>query len=388
MSGFYDNTDDDKTVKKTIVGAVLAASLTFLAFLLLLYHNTKPAETPMENKPAEETVSEEEDLEIGKSNKRSQDLDFWDMFRSDPAEEKDVERDDAEGKPAVFTEQGPQPDKIGEGVPEETDTKWDTGDPNDGKHIAVTDPDGKTTWYEILDIPRSTYSATFVKKTEQGPLTYDGPNLKSASGAMLCSDQSAADLSAMKEAGLSFVMLRSIVRDGTNGAVVPDAAFSALAQKAKDAGLFAGVYVDSAATTTDEAVEEANYAIASAKTIEASYPVAISVPDRTSGDNRMHKLNNEERTGIVKAFCDQVRSFGMKPLIRATKADLITRLNVEDLSAYDIWVCDSGPAENGNPYYTDYPYVFTMWGYGKAENITGFDPSTQMMLSFVNYEQH
>lgn len=381
MSGFYDDNGEDQSSKKTIVLAILAASLVFFAFLLILYQKTGAKKDATVATADAENTKEEEDLQIGKSNLTSQDMDFWDMFRSDdetdPDEKTASDRDDAEGKAAVFTEQGPKPDKIKENDTDtDTGSRWETGDPNDGTHISLTDETGKKTWYEILDIPKSTYSATFVKKASDGMLTYEENGTKAANGVDLSQNSSITDLSAQKDAGASFAMLRAIYRDNTNGVIIPDTSFSDHAAKAKEAGLQIGVYADSAAINENEAIEEANYAVANAQTVDAKYPVVISLPEQ-SKNVRTSNLSNIERTKIVKAFCDQVRSYGQKPVIRATKADLIAKLNMEDLTAYDVWVIDAGEESGGNPYFTDYPYVFTMWQYGDGRD-----------LSFVNYEQH
>ncbi len=391
MSGFYDETGEDKNTRKTVVGAILAASLVFLAFLLILYQTTKSRNDKKAASVAQETSQEdEEDLQIGKSNRTSQDLDFWDMFRNDTLEaDKEATRDQSEGKKAVFTEQGPKPDRIQEDTTDQdTDTKWENGNPNDGTHIAIKNANGDTTWYEILDIAKSTYSATFVKETGNGMLSYDDNRQKAVSGATLNGESGSADMKALKDAGINHVMLRSVKRDNTNGVVVQDPAFTALAAAAKEAELYVGVYVDSAATTTEEAVEEANYAIASATSVGAVYPIVLSIPDLAGTDQRMAKLSNADRTKIVQAFCDQVRSFGMKPMLHASKADLITKLNMEDLAAYDVWVTDVGEKKDGYPYFTDYPYVYTMWGYGNAANVEGIMAPIELDLSFVNYEQH
>ncbi len=390
MSGFYEENGEDKTVKKTVVMAIMAASLVFLAFLLLLYNRTKP-EKPA--KPAEATETEEtaeEDLAIGKSNMTSQDLDFWDMFRDDneQAEEDPEQRDETEGKPAVFTEQGPQPDKVRESMNDDSETNWETGDPNDGKHIQVTDRDGKATWYEILDIPKSTLSATFLKENDNGTLSYDQNGKTAAQGADLSSACVNPDLTALKDAGVTFVMLRAIYRDPATALIMPDNSFADLSSKAKEAELNVGVYIDTAAINENEAIEEANYAITNAKTVDAKYPVVISIPENMSSSDRMSNLSNIERTKIVKAFCDQVRSFGLKPMIRATKSDLIAKLNMEDLTAYDIWVIDPSEKKDDHPTFTEYPYVFSIWQYGNGSKIGQNDDNLRLDLSFTAYEEN
>ena len=204
MSGFFEDHNEDESSKKTIVLAILAASLVFFAFLLILYQKTGGKKDAALQADNSENVEEEENLQIGKSNLTSQDMDFWDMFRdpdeADADEKASADRDETEGKAAVFTEQGPKPDKIKEN---DTDTdsgsRWETGDPNDGTHISLTDESGKKTWYEILDIPKSTYSATFVKKTADGMLTYEENGTKAASGVDLSQNSNIVDLSSFEK---------------------------------------------------------------------------------------------------------------------------------------------------------------------------------------------
>ncbi|MCR5223403.1 MAG: hypothetical protein K6D90_11135 [Lachnospiraceae bacterium] len=395
MSGFYDDSGEDNGSKKMVILAILAASLVFLAFLLFLYQKTKPDKQVVAQNTSTQEEAQEEDLQIGKSNLTSQDMDFWDMFR-DPDEktEEEIEanaKDDVEGKSAVFTEQGPKPDKIKENKDTsengDPDSKWENGDPNEGTHIAITDADGKKTWYEILDIPKSAYSATFLKEKDNGTVYYEENDKKSAGGADLNSDCSVTDLKPLKEEGVTFVMLRAVMRDHLSGVIVPDTSFSNFTALAKDAEIPTGIYVDTAAINETEAIEEANYAVANAQAIGAKFPVAINFGKVAEGD-RNSNLNNEIRTKVAKAFCDQVRSYGQKPMIRATKEDLITKLNMEDLVAYDIWVVDAGEKKDDHPYFTDFPYVFTMWQYANGANKGAFPSGLMLDLSFVNYEQN
>ncbi len=390
MSGFYNDQDDATTTRKTIAGAVAAASLVFLVFLVLLYQTTRDRTPKSAEAAGAETVSEEEeDVEVGKSNIRSQDLDFWDMFRGEDEKKEQPSRDEeTEGKPAVFTEQGPKPDRIEENKEEEEYTRWDEGNPNDSTHISVTDETGKQTWYELLDIPRNDWAHNSFKTVSGGMTQYDNGTLKSPLGADLSSLSGTVDIKSMKEAGLSFVMLRAIARNAQSGAVEQDPVFATLATEAKEAGLEIGVYVDSAATNENEAVEEANYAIASATGLEAKYPVVMALPDHKTGNNRMCSLSNADRTKIIRAFCDQVRSFGQKPMLRATRDDLISKVNLEDLAAIDIWVVDRGEASGDHPYVTDYPYAYTIWQYGGGTDPAGLKGEIGLDLSFIHYEQN
>lgn len=395
MSGFYDREDIEQegTVKKTIVVAICMASIVFFVFLLCLYQGTKPkhnqSSDSIDNTYNAEEQSED-DFNIGKSNLKSDDLDFWDMFgtkkKDDYIEEK---KDDTEGTPAVFSEQGVKPDRIDQKEENTENSDFETGDPHEGTHIALTDSNGKKTWYELQDIDKSMYSANNLKTTDNGMVKYDDGYYKSAFGMEVSSDIGAVDMTSAKGNGINFVMIRSHKRDSNTGAIIADPDFTNNLGNATKEGFFIGLTVDSQAISDTEAIEEANYAIATATPIGPKYPIAINIPDLDNEEMRISKISNVQRTSAIKAFCDQVRSYGFKPIIHATKKDFITKINVEDLAAYDIWVTDENNDSTSNsPYFTDYPYKFTMWQYNSGTNICGINGDTNLSISFVNYEQN
>lgn len=400
MSGFYDDTDDkeqDSTVKKMVVGAVCTASVVFLVFLICMYMGTRPknlANKTTEESATAESNSQEDDFKLSKSGLKSSDLDFWNMFGNSKSSDDFVpsqDSDESEGKPAVFTEQGVKPDKIGNNNSDDRnpDAKWVNGDPNDGTHIAITDADGNKTWYEILDIAKSPYTANYIKNIPSGMVQYDDGTIKSKFGADISSDQGTFDMSSVKPNGVDFVMIRAYIRDKSTGIVTEDPLYSTNVINAVNEGINVGISVDSQALTDTEATEEANYAIVAATNAGIKYPIAINIPDLSDSSNRMSKLSNEQRTAVIKTFCERVKSYNFKPLIHANKNDLITKINVEDLAEYDVWVNDIGKNDVPNTqYFTDYPYKFTMWQYQKGTNLCGLVGGASLDVSFVSYEQN
>lgn len=395
MSGFYDNEDIESksTIKKTIVVAICMASIVFLVFLICLYQGTRPkhsqkVESINNNDNAE--IQSDDDFSIGKSNLKSNDLDFWDMFGSNKKDDYiEDKKDDSQGTPAVFSEQGVKPDRIDQKEENNVDSDFETGDPHEGTHIAITGSDGKEIWYELQDIDKSMYSANNLKSTENGMVKYDDGYYKSALGMEVSSDMGSIDMTSAKENGITFVMIRSHKRDSNSGLISADTNFTNNVGNATKEGLFIGITVDSQAISDTEAVEEANYAIATATPIGPKYPIAINIPDMDDTQMRISKISNDQRTSAIKAFCDQVRSYGFKPIIHATKKDFITKINVEDLTAYDIWVTDEEESSDAQkPYFTDYPYKFTMWQYNSGTNLCGINGSSKLAISFVNYEQN
>lgn len=398
MSGFYDKNDDieqDGMVNKTVVGAICTASFVFLIFLICLYQGTKKTTSNNTSQSANSDASiyanndidDDDELVIGKNNFKSRDLDFWDMFGSGSDRDISEPIDESEGKPAVFSEQGVKPD-ITSGETDSNDSNWENGNPQDNTHIAITDSTGKKTWYEILNIAKSSYTPNNLKVMPSGMLQYVDGDMKSAFGADVNSDSGAVDMTTVKNSGVTYVMIRAHKRDSSTGFISMDPLFNINAVNAAKEGLKIGITVDSQALTETEAIEEANYAIATANSVKPQYPVAINVPD-LNDECRISKLTNDQRTKNIKAFCDQVRNYGFKPLIHATKNDLITKINIEDLAAYDIWVTDiDSDSTSTTTYFTDYPYTYTMWQYARGINLCGINGAANLDASFVNYEQN
>ena len=159
-----------------------------------------------------------------------------------------------------------------------------------------------------------------------------------------------------------------------------DEKFVEYAQNAQLTGIQIGAYFYSQAVNETEAIEEANYIVGAVSGFNIKYPIAIDV-ERVEGDEaRTDKLTNEERTAIVKAFCDAVKGYGYKPIIYASKDMLIAGMNLEDLGDYDVWLQDYDIP-------TDYPYRFSMWQYDQRGRIDGITGDIDMNISFINYEQ-
>lgn len=398
MSGFYDNIDDeqDSSVKKMVIIAVCTVSLVFLTFLIIMYLGSRPknAVSANNNESVASSESTEDNFKPNGSGLTSDELDFWDMFGSKKGNTEismEDESSDSEGTPAVFLEQGVKPDIIehNQNDNDNPDAKWVNGDPDDGTHIAITDDEGNKIWYEILDIAKTPYTSNNIKNIESGMLQYDDGTVKSMSGVDVSSELGTIDMTSLKPAGINYVMIRSHFRDKTTGLVAEDSMFNNNVLNAQKEGLNIGITFDSQAVNETEAVEEANYAIVCATNFSAKYPIALNIPDLNDEENRMSKLSSDKLTNVIKTFCDRVISFGFTPVIHANKNDLIAKIKIEDLAQYDIWVNDNSMGETGDrPYFTDYPYKFTMWQYDRGTNKCGLFGSAGLDLSFVNYEQN
>ena len=180
------------------------------------------------------------------------------------------------------------------------------------------------------------------------------------------------------KADIDAVIIRLAFRGTATKVIHTDEKFYEYYQGAKDAGLHIGCYVYSAATTEDEAREEANYIIKEIRenNLEFDMPVYIDMEDKVV-----------ERTGKTQIF-------------KTTKAFIDV---MEEENIYSGVYCSTSWAED---YYT--PALFTknalwiadwrdkcqytgdygMWQYTEYGSVSGIDANyTDLNICYINYPE-
>ncbi|MFT3982928.1 MAG: glycoside hydrolase family 25 protein [Lachnospiraceae bacterium] len=390
-NSFYDQDPEDSwAYKKMIMLCVTAASIVMLLFLVFLYINSQNKQKKEQTLEPVQTKAEE-DIEFGKSNLTSADLDFWNMYEE---EEQEPEEETTNSVSANFTDKRKPPAKEEE-EKKESMTDQPEEEPlleeglDDGNHIAIEDEKGKKTWYEILQtVPKNTYQLSEYLKADGERLSYTDGGRQSAFGIDVSKHQGTIDWELVKKDGVQFAMLRVASRGYGSGQLLLDDNFVQYADGAKKNGINLGVYVYSQAVNETEAIEEANFAVAAVSNYKIAYPIACDVEMVDNDTARTDKLTVEERTKCVKAFCDTVKTYGYKPVIYADRDMLISGLDMEVLKDYDVWLSDvTGLAGGDVIQQTDYPYQFTIWQYSNAGTVNGISGSVDLNISFVNYEE-
>lgn len=412
---FGDDNEEKKDFNRMIILCIAAVSFIVLLFLTVMYINSVEKkrrqafeESLIEKKGAiaESYKAEEDDLVLNDNKIVSSDLDFWNMY-TEKKEKKDTSSEEETKKQKindfVYPDEltGDNGNDITDTSEEndEADLEGDTliegiADDNpesafdDGKHIGITDKNGKKMWYEISDkLPKNTYDFKRNLTVDGQKFTYKSPQASSVFGIDVSKYQGEIDWEKVKASGVQFVMIRSAARGYGSGVLSIDDRFVEYMEGAKRNNIPIGVYVFSQAINEVEAVEEANFAVASVMNYNITYPIAIDVEEIDNDTARTDKLGVNERTSCVKTFCDTVKSYGFKPVIYASKEFLITKLNLDDLSSYDIWLRDTAgfnDKERHDPD-TDFPYQFSMWQYSDSGTVNGINGSVDLNLSFVNY---
>ena len=289
----------------------------------------------------------------------------------------------AEGKTSVYDM--PEKEELEEVTQtEETqteETQEEDNGLNDGKHTLVILSDGSEQLVELNDkLALNKYvKSRFVYKN---PIMSYYINGKEASwfGVDISSKQGVVDFKKLKKAGCDYVMIKVGGRGYSSGEIVLDEKLKDYMTGAKNAGLDIGVYFFSQAITKDEIEEEVQTLLEAIKDYSVNYPIVFDMEEIEGDMARVDSLDIDSRTSLAKQFLDDVKKAGYTPMLYGNKEWLVTKIDLEALSDYDIWLSQ----EADTP---DYPYEFTMWQYDKEGTISGISEKTGMNISFVDYSQ-
>ncbi len=255
----------------------------------------------------------------------------------------------------------------------------DSDDMDDGKHTLVTYQDGSTEWVEINDkLAANSYdTAKFVYQNPQMKYYVNG---KQASwfGVDISSKQGIVDFEKLKKAGVDFVMIKVGGRGYSSGNIVLDSSYKDYMNGAKNAGLGIGVYFYSQAVDKDEVCEEAETLLELIKDYPVKYPVVFDMESVEGDMARTDALDVSTRTELARIFLKTIKAEGYTPMLYGDKEWLVTKLDLEKLQDYDVWLSQ----EADTP---DYPYEYTMWQYNKSGTVSGISGTAGLNISLVNY---
>lgn len=143
----------------------------------------------------------------------------------------------------------------------------------------------------------------------------------------------------------SGIILRCGCRGYGSGKIVEDAKFKEFAAACRQNGIPFGLYFMSQAINTAEAAEEAEFSLAKAKEYGATLPIFI---DSEDGDGtarivRADGLSKDQRTKVVKAFCDTVAKSEFSAGVYASESWYRDNLHYDQLKdKYIIWAAKYG----------------------------------------------
>ena len=185
------------------------------------------------------------------------------------------------------------------------------------------------------------------------------------------------DWDRVRNAGITYAIIRCGYRGSSTGALVEDPYFRENMQGALNAGLKVGVYFFTQATNEVEAVEEASMAIALCRDYRVTYPVFIDT-EGAGGNGRADGLDMETRTKVCQAFCQTVEDAGYTGGIYGSRNWFRTRLQMDALADHVIWLAEyrEKPVYAGN---------YHFWQYTSSGNVDGIEGRVDLDISYLAY---
>ena len=171
------------------------------------------------------------------------------------------------------------------------------------------------------------------------------------------------DWKAVKDHGVKFAFIRVAGRFSVSASIYDDSRFEYNISQAKANGIKVGVYFFTQAVNSNEAIEEARYAINKIRPYGVDLPIVID-SEAVSGGGRHAAISTAERTEVIKSFCNEVSSQGYTPMIYASTSWLNSKLNMSQLSAYKVWVAQYN-------YRVTYGGSYNIWQYTSEGRING-----------------
>ncbi len=359
--------EEQTKMSSSVVYTIIGVSIFVLAVLILvlLTNNREGSrKNPQSGQPEAQTAVSEN--QTGQNNSeypdtesliggelKPEDLDFWDMYpeeTEETVEEEEKKEEIAQSDPAT-----------------------------DGKHTLIEYSNGETEWALISPyLPKHEYDFTKLVCQSDIMKYYEDGKQVSFVGVELSKYQEYVDFNKLKKAGIDFVMLRVGARGYGSGQLLMDEYFADNIKRAGDAGLQIGVYFFSQAVTEEEALEEANLVLQSIQDYNVVFPVAFDMEYVENDTARVEQLSRDEKTAITKTFLKTIENAGYNAVLYGNKEWLMKRIDLSQLTDYDVWLSQSKDIP-------DYPYRFTMWEYTSTGTVDGVAGHVNMSISFIDY---
>ena len=216
-----------------------------------------------------------------------------------------------------------------------------------------------------------------VQVLENGEYQYvQDENVVSRKGIDVSSHQGKIKWDEVAGDGVEFAFIRAVYRGyGSAGKLMEDERFDANMQGAINNGIEVGAYVFTQAVTEEEVLEEARLAIQKVSKYTDDCTIVVDVEKTADAAGRMNALTPEERTRLVKLFCETVEEAGYKPMIYFNLEMAVLMLDLEELEEYDKWFA----AYSDTLYY---PYDYEIWQYSEKGEVAGISGPVDLDISF------
>lgn len=184
--------------------------------------------------------------------------------------------------------------------------------------------------------------------------------------------QQQIDWQQVKAAGIEFVMVRLGYRGlSPEGNLYTDRFVHQNLQGAREAGILVGAYFYSQATSTEEAVAEAEYALSILGDFELDLPLTYDWEE----EKRNVGMDPQTVTDCAVAFCQVVEQAGIDTMIYFNSYQATELMHLLQLTRYPWWLAMYNRDK-------DFPCRFDMWQYTASGHVPGIEGNVDMNLLF------
>ena len=174
----------------------------------------------------------------------------------------------------------------------------------------------------------------------------------------------------VRKNGVNFAIIRE--GWGKKSATQIDKQFKRNYEGAKSVGIDVGCYHYSYADSVSDARLEAEFCLENIKGMQFEYPIVFDIEDK-----EQLKLNNRQRTDIVKAFCEEIEKAGYYAMFYCNLYWLNNYLYKSELERYDLWLAQWG---------VDNPTVACgIWQKSETGRIGGIVGNVDIDVAYRNY---
>lgn len=251
----------------------------------------------------------------------------------------------------------------------------------DGKKILMHDATLGEVFVPVYsDVPVSDIDTDKIVTRNGYSFYMDGEEVRSTTGIDISEHQGEIDWGQVKGAGIDFAIIRAGYRTYGGGVVTMDESFTDNLEKAHAAGIETGVYFFSQATTTDEAIEEADAVLDAISGYDITYPVVYDWELIFDDQARTDGVSVEALADCCVAFCERVKSAGYTPMIYQNKSTAMHKLDLPRLKDYGFWLAEYGDKPT-------YYYKYDIWQYSSDGTVPGINGRVDLNICFRDYSQ-
>lgn len=249
----------------------------------------------------------------------------------------------------------------------------------DGRKILMND----STYGEIFvpvyaDVPASTLDLDDLVMRNGYAYYQENGKVVSTTGIDVSEFQGDIDWEQVKQAEIDFAFIRIGYRTYGDGIVTFDSAFQRNIEGALAAGIKVGAYFFSQATTTEEAVEEADAVIDALAPYDITYPVVYDWELVYHDSARTDDVSVEALADCCVAFCERVKDSGYTPMIYQNTGTAMHKLDLPRVKDYDFWLAEYSSKPS-------YYYDFKIWQYSNTGHIPGVEGDVDLNICFRPY---